>query len=345
MTEPKRIPTNLITGFLGTGKTSAIQHLLQTRPTDERWSIFVNEYGQVAIDQTMFEQRGPEVQVRELAGGCLCCTMAFVMDPVLAQFIRLSKPDRLLIEPSGAGHPANLLDKLRSNYFAKILDLRATICLVDPEHYADPRVKESAVFHDQIQMADVVVLNWTDRRSPDLVNECRRWIESFDPPKLLVTTTSFGKLDPKWLDLDATVIRPPRFGDAHQHEHELAAEQHAHEHEPQPVEETPEPGRPVRIENEGQGRWACGWIFSAQDIFNRQQLLELLVNVYPILRLKGVFHCQDGWWHLNRVADETTYSRSSYRRDSRLEILLDYKTPGWPEFEQKLLGCLAGEDT
>jgi G3E family GTPase len=166
------IPTNIITGFLGTGKTTAILELLKRRPAGERWSVFVNEYGMVSIDDVLMESQSQDVQIQELAGGCFCCTTSAMMDTVLMQFIRRTKPDRLLIEPSGAGHPARVIDALRGERFRQALDLRATICLVDPKDYENPRVTNSEGFHDQIQMSDVVAINWTDKRERPQIDRC-----------------------------------------------------------------------------------------------------------------------------------------------------------------------------
>jgi len=357
-TELRKIPTNLITGFLGAGKTTAIQSLLEHRPPGERWSIFVNEYGMVSIDHALLET-SPEVQVQELAGGCFCCETAFLLKPMLAQFLRRTNPHRLLIEPTGAGHPASVIDTLRdTTVFRDWLDLRATICLIDPEDFDDPRTRSTAVFHDQIQMADVVVMNRLDVRDPQLVEQCRNWLMEIDPPKLLVESTSFGRLRPEWLDLNGLVVRPPSFQNAHGHSNrntprsqadpfvspgvdgkseskaELAQLPAIHT-----LERTPKPGAPLRLENEGQGQWACGWIFTAEDVFDRNDLLDLLGHVYPIRRLKGIFRCEDGWWLINRVGSQTSFQPSSYRRDSRLEIIKDQPTSGWPEFERKLVEC------
>jgi G3E family GTPase len=340
----KRVPANLITGFLGSGKTTAIRALLDTRPAGERWSILINEFGTVSIDQTDFDAGDAEVKVQELAGGCMCCTMSAIMAPLLARFLHQTRPDRLIIEPSGLGHPAQLIDQLRGPDFRQLVDLRATVCLVDPQNFENPLLAESAVFHDQIQMADVVALNWTDRRNRETIDRCRAWIEQFDPPKLLVTETSFGRLDHPCLDRDATLVRPPRFGDAHEPQRREAADRHpghhAH-HEPlTQIERSPQPGKPLRFENAGQGQWACGWIFSPEDVFDRDVLLDLLGYLRPVLRLKGVFHCDDDWWKIQRVGNETSFRPSVYRHDSRLEIIIPYKTNGWLELETKLLACL-----
>ena len=102
------------------------------------------------------------------------------------------------------------------------------------------------------------------------------------------------------------------------------------------LDQIPQPGKPVRLENSGLGQWACGWIFSSEDIFDRDTLLDLLGYVHPIRRLKGIFRCTDGWWLINRVDSVTSFESSSYRTDSRLEIIKNQPTSGWPEFEWKL---------
>jgi len=342
---PARVPTNLITGFLGAGKTTAIRGLLPRRPANARWSVFVNEYGMVSIDQALLEDGSSELAVQELGGGCFCCSTALPLGPMLEQFIRATRPDRLLIEPSGAGHPARVIDTLRGGRFADLIDLRATICVVDPQDFENPRVVHRDVFHDQIQMADVVVLNWLDRRDPALVARCRQWLEAFDPPKLLVAETRFGALDPEWLDLDGSMVRPPKFPLAHGHAPALPPLVELKEFQSRGEERhhvaTPRPGAPLRLENSGQGQWACGWLFAPGERFARDELLDLLGWIRPVVRLKGVFHCVDDWWEVNRVADETTVGLSAYRRDSRLEIICDDGPRDWALIERQLLACLA----
>jgi G3E family GTPase len=334
----KPIPTNLITGFLGTGKTTAIRALLNHRPQGERWSVFVNEYGMVSIDDVMFDQKTSDVQIQELAGGCFCCTTAGMLDTVLMQFIRRTKPDRLIIEPSGAGHPARVIDTLRGDRFRDAIDLRATICLVDPKDFENPRVTNTDGFHDQIQMSDVVAINWIDKRDPAQVERCRQWITHFDPPKLLVAETQFGMLNPAWLDLDGTAVRLPRLTDPH------AAHHHHHSDGVQPeivrLNEPARPGRPVRLANEGNGQRACGWIFAAEDQFHRDELFDYLGSIQKIQRIKGVFRCDDDWWLINRTGSDVSITCSAYRHDSRLEVITDDAELNWSELEAGLVSAL-----
>ncbi len=353
----ERIPTNLIVGFLGSGKTTAIAKLIDQRPEGEKWSILVNEFGMVSIDHALVESSLEGIAVEELGGGCACCTLAFVFQPLLAQFIRRTKPDRLILEPSGVSHPAKVIDILRSPNFASSINIRNIICLIDPKDFEDPRWRETAVFQDQVQLADIVVLNWTDERDRELIDRCRAWVESFSPPKQLIVETRFGVIDSGLLDMEFDTARFPIFADAHPLPKPKRAElpvldlvlesgHHHLEDGPDQQAETdlahrkPTPRHPLRFQNDDPSYDACGWIFHVDDIFDRDKLLDLLGYVHPIVRLKGVFRCHDDWWMINRAKDATTYATSAYRRDSRLEVILDRKTSGWSEFEIELLKCL-----
>ena len=353
----KRIPTNVIVGFLGSGKTTAIGKLIDQRVEREKWSVLVNEFGVVSIDHALVDSSLEGIAVEELGGGCACCTLAFAFKPLLAQFIRRTKPDRLILEPSGVSHPAKVVDILRSPDFANAVDVRNIICLIDPKDFEDPRWRETAVFQDQIQLADIVVLNWTDDREREQIDRCREWVESFRPPKQLIVETSFGVIDRELLDMEFDTVRFPLFVDAHpipnepQSElpvlglaSELSHEHHSHDHADKDIaSRKPVSRRPLRFQNDDTSYDACGWIFHVDDVFDRDKLLDLLGYVHPIVRLKGVFRCEDDWWTINRAKDGTSYATSAYRRDSRLEIILDRKTSGWDELEVELLKCLSDE--
>lgn len=337
-----RIRTNLITGFLGTGKTTTINALIRQRPEAERWAVFVNEYGMVPVDQVLYEGQDSEVEVAELGGGCMCCSTAFLMPPLLARLIRTVKPHRLLIEPTGVGHPASLIDQLRGEHFGHLLDLGPTLCVVDPKDFANPRLQSSPMFFDQIQMADIVVINWTDMRDPSLVRACRDWIEQFDPPKLCVQVTNQGQVSLNWLDLEGARIRLPQFPNAHdqtRNAFEPQGHQSGHEAGTAVLDAPPEPGHPKRFENTDGLHSACGWILHPDERFDRVALFAFLSHVTPILRLKGVFRCGDDWWSINRVKHETSTQKTSYRRDSRLEVISDGESLTWSEFEARLLSC------
>ena len=256
------IPTNLITGFLGVGKTTAVIDLLKHKSSEERWAVLVNEYGDVSIDGALIEGSSPDgVTVREVGGGCVCCASAPYLGVALHFLLLDARPDRLIIETTGLGHPARLLDNLRENYRDR-LELRAVLGIIDPSDFAKPEMRDNPVFIDQIQLADVVVMNKLDTATPELVAEFQTWANSLFPPKLLIAGTTHGHLNPAWLDLTASDERLPLFPEAHEHgEHDLTSQP------PPPVALTPQPPLPG-----GEG---------AEDDLTPQPTLPLALTPQP----------------------------------------------------------------
>lgn len=344
------IPTNLITGFLGVGKTTAIRDLAARRPSHERWAILVNEYGEVGLDQALIEGGGdPELAVSEIAGGCFCCSMELPLDWTIDALIRAARPQRLIIEPTGLGHPARVLDHLRGPRFRQILDVRTTICLADPRDFENPRIGQSPVFQDQLHLADIVVINKTDVVAPEVVDQFQEWARGLFPAKLLVTTTQQGRLRHEWLDWRVDEVRTPLFPEAHPVVSADAAVPRAID---QPglvsldstfASDPPRlvPGRPIRFPASAEASDRCGWIFSPADIFQRDMLLDVLGGGFSVSRIKGVFHTDGDWLTFNRVGWEMSVGPTSYRRDSRLEVILDHPSRRWDEFQYELLRCLA----
>jgi G3E family GTPase len=329
-------PTNLITGFLGVGKTTALVELLRNRPTGSRWAVLVNEYGEVAIDQTILaEINSPEVTIKEVAGGCICCTSAIFFKFALAQILSHIRPERLLIETTGVGHPARLLDMLQHPTYEGRVTLRSTVCLVDPSDFLNSEMKSSPIFLDQVQLADILLLNKADLADQETISEFLTWGRSLFPPKLHVGVTQFGHLEPEWLDLDAVPQRTPLFPDAHQEQ------DYSHDDEPHAIP-LPLSKTPYRKESSGLGHRACGWIFSPEDIFDEGKLLGVLSSHPEIRRLKGVFHTDTGWILVNRVHQDVEVKPTYYRRDSRLEAFWDSLPGGWEAFEKRLMECLVG---
>ena len=342
MTDRSRIPTNLITGFLGVGKTTAIRHLIRQKPTDERWAVLVNEFGEVGIDGAIIEAAGGEgIAVSEIAGGCFCCSSDAPIEFTLTEMIRETNPQRILIEPTGLGHPAKVLDVLRGAWFRGVLDLRATICLADPADFLNPKVTNAQVFLDQLHMADVVVVNKIDRTERSHLEAFLAYLQAMFPPKSLIVTTTQGQIDRTLLDVDISPERVPLFPDAHPlaTTAEPATE---HSHSGARISLLL-PRHPVRKESHQAERSACGWLFSPLDRFRKVDLFELLGGSFDVHRLKGVFNVGNEWLFFNRVGGELTCESIPYRRDSRLEIILDQPDYDWDDFERLLLNCMRTE--
>lgn len=321
-----RIPTNIVTGFLGVGKTTAILDLLARKDDGERWAVLVNEYGEVSIDGAILEGGGDDgITVRDVSGGCICCATAPYLQVALHLLLAEAKPHRLIVETTGLGHPGRLLDTLRAGY-ADRLDLRATVTVVSPDDFTTPGMLENPVFREQVDLADVLVLNKLDRADEDTVGEFQNWANALYPPKLLIAATQSGRLEREWLDLGGS--RPGL---------SMANEPANMTAEVTPIR-SPESGQPLRFESTSTPP-ACGWIFSPNDVFHEMRLLRFLGELAGTNRLKGVFRVGDDWIAINRVGTATTVAPTHYRRDSRVEIFAEPGTD-WAKIEGELLDCL-----
>lgn len=323
-----KIPVNLITGFLGVGKTTAIKHLLASKPENERWAVIINEFGAISIDHAAIEEKDG-LMIREVAGGCICCTANVPMQFTLTNILRHQKPDRILIEPTGMGHPENILDLLRGKFLKDILEVKATVCLVDPRRWEKTDFHAHETFQDQINLADVIVANKTDLAGEELTEQFIDWAESLYPPKLLIEKVSNGEINFKWLNIDPAPGRKAQFS------HESHEHHHAHE------EELPMPtvGNPVKKESHGLGLYGCGWIFSPDELFNLPKLRQFFSTLQGIERAKGVFRTGKDWVLINAADGQFTVQYIAYRRDSRIELIASKKLD-WDSFEKKLNACL-----
>lgn len=127
--------------------------------------MLVNEFGEVGIDGALLSSSG--AMIKEIPGGCMCCVNGLPMQVGLNTLLRQGKPDRLLIEPTGLGHPKQILDLLTAPVYEPWIDLRATLCLLDPRQLLDDKAVANENFRDQLASADVIVANKEDRATPE----------------------------------------------------------------------------------------------------------------------------------------------------------------------------------
>ncbi len=283
------IRVNLITGFLGVGKTTCVRRLLSQHPTGENWAVLVNEFGEVGVDGALLADQG--VVVQEVAGGCLCCVAAPAFTTGLNRIIRRHRPDRILIEPSGLGHPAQVLETLGSPLYAGILDLRATICLMDARHLASARHREHPNFQDQIHLADVLVANKADLYQPTDLRAFEEYVARLIPAKQQVGLVEQGAIDPAWLDLGQSDGRKAAFPEAHAFLLETGAMDSA------------TPGDHLDdwllIEGGGDGYRRAGWVIRQQTPWSAKSLATLVAGL-EVERKKGLFRTDRGWNALNQ---------------------------------------------
>jgi G3E family GTPase len=192
------VATNIISGFLGVGKTTAILKLFEQKPDSSKWAVLVNEFGSVGIDGEIYRQHG--ITVKQIPGGCMCCAQGLPLQVAVNRLLKQAEPDRLLIESSGVGHPAGVLKTLQGEGFADVLTLKAGICLLDPEHLLLAEYQHNDLFREQLQLADILVANKTDIASIRALQAFQTLADNFTPAKQLVAETTHGQCQREWLD-------------------------------------------------------------------------------------------------------------------------------------------------
>lgn len=322
--------TNLITGFLGSGKTTSILHLLANKPANEKWAVLVNEFGEVGIDGALLADSG--AQLKEIPGGCMCCVNGLPMQVGLNTLLRQGKPDRLLIEPTGLGHPKQILDLLTAAVYEPWIDLRATLCIMDSRQLLDEKVVSNENFRDQLAAADIIVSNKSDRATPQSQQAMDDWWQRYGGDRLRVHATQ-GNIDVALLDSPRRNLTTLKASAAHSHAHPsnkgLAALS------------LPEHQRWRRSVNQGQGYHACGWIFDADTQFDTIGLLEW-ARLAPVTRLKAVMRIPEGLVRINRQgADLHIETQNVAPPDSRVELINDAETD-WNTLQTALLKLRLG---
>ncbi len=299
-----RVPVNVVTGFLGVGKTTAILDLIARKTQGERWAVLVNEYGDVGIDGTILESHG--VAVREVAGGCVCCATAPYLQVALHLLMVEVKPDRIIIETTGLGHPAQLIEKLRRHY-ADRLDVCATIAFVSPEDFLAPGMLENPIFREQVDVADVLVLNKLDLAEPGTVAVFQTWANGLDPAKALIAATQSGRLEREWLDL-VPVDEQLLFA--------------------------------ATVSNEPYH--SVGLVFSDELRFDSDRLLAVFGAMESVARMKGVFRTGDGAVAIQRVGGSTTMEPLPRDCGNRLQVF-GVEMPDRAAIERAVVACASVE--
>ena len=305
------VPTNIITGFLGVGKTTAILNLMANKPENERWAVLVNEFGEIGVDGSLLQGQKSEeakVYIREVPGGCMCCAAGLPMQIALNQLLTEAKPDRLLIEPTGLGHPKEVLQVLSTEHYQKVLSLQKNITLVDARKLSDNLYTANETFNQQIAIADTVVGNKLDLYQGGDPEKLQAYVAEVSSPNSKVIFAEHGVIPFSEFEGDTNIHMNPPHHHHHGHSKPLASEA--------PM---PENGV-IKASNEGEGFKSVGWRFSPDKVFDRTKLILLLVEL-NVERMKAVFITDSGIAGYNLTPDGLTEIELDECAESRIELI------------------------
>ena len=246
-----KIPVTIITGFLGSGKTTLISQLMQN-PLGKRLAVIVNEFGDVGVDGQILKgcaiPNCPEENIMELANGCICCTVADDFIPTIEALMSLSaQPEHILIETSGLALPKPLLKAFDWPDIRSRITVDGVIALADAEAVAsgqfapnlagvkaqreadnalDHETPLSEVFEDQVACADLILLTKADLANEADKAKAKQIIANNTPRQLPIIEVVEGQIDPRLiLGLEAAAEndieqRPSHHDGALEHDHE-----------------------------------------------------------------------------------------------------------------------------
>ena len=233
---------DIISGFLGAGKTTLIKKLLSDAYKGEQVVLIENEFGEIGIDGGFLKEAG--IEIREMNSGCICCSLVGDFGKSLHEVVDTYHPDRILIEPSGVGKLSDVIKAVQDVQGEIDAELNSFTTVVDVTKCKIYRKNFGEFFSNQIEYAGAVILSRTDKAKPEKIQESVALlrelnekapiittpIEQLPGEKILETMESSKSLEEELL---AEVSK-----EAHDHEHhhhhdheECDHEHHHHDHE------------------------------------------------------------------------------------------------------------------
>ncbi len=361
------IPAHVVTGPLGSGKTSAIARLLATKPPEQNWVVLLNEFSDAGIDAlTIASAARGAFDVRLVPGGCLCCAGEQDFRRNLQELVTVTRPDRLIIEPSGLGHPGGIVDELLGYESRGLLRLAGVVGLIDPQHLRPSGPTPGSELQAQLEIADALLLS-----KPDLADAADRtrfaalvaglfpvkaWsgelqeglipAAAFEPPQLSRAARATG------MDRPARHRAERALEAAHGHDVPRFSGDEARDASGSAAHDAATADGAMAAAAGGQrdevrhlGHRALQWRFVRAVGFAHSRLESLFAELGEgrgpmgtgaegVVRLKGVFRVSEDDWVLAQAGRGFSELRAtSWRRDSRVELLVaesaDFSVADW----------------
>jgi G3E family GTPase len=200
----ERLPVLLLTGFLGSGKTTLILRWLRDSPaTGLRMGVVMNEFGAESVDSQILNR--PGLAIQQVDGGCLCCAPESELDLAMTRLAKSGQADYLVVETSGLADPDNVIDVLTDPDLLAQTRLQAVVTVVDALWYSRPEADpgERVLARKQIQFANVLCLSRCDLLKPEEIDFVEREVSRINPGATLV------RLPFALPEIGALLARPP----------------------------------------------------------------------------------------------------------------------------------------
>ena len=220
---------DIVSGFLGAGKTTLIKKLIKDALAGSRVVLIENEFGEIGIDGGFLKEAG--IEIREMNSGCICCSLVGDFGTSLREVMNQYAPDRILIEPSGVGKLSDVMKAVQDAAEGSDMALNSAVAVVDASKCKLYMKNFGEFFINQVECAGTIILTRTDKASDARIAECVEILREHNP-KATIITTPLAELDGKQIlttiegkaDLQTEIL------EEFMREQEEEEEEHEHHH-------------------------------------------------------------------------------------------------------------------
>ena len=228
---------DIVSGFLGAGKTTFIKKLLSEALANEKLVLIENEFGEIGIDGGFLKSSG--IEIKEMNSGCICCSLVGDFKESLTQILTTYTPDRIIIEPSGVGKLSDVLKAVAGVEDQLRVEQNCAITVVDVKKCKLYMKNFGEFFNNQIECATTIVLSRTDIAERKVIDEAVELIRTINKNATIITTpieqlsgTKLLEILESPVDLKSELLASLKKEDEHEHHHhEHECCEHHHEHE------------------------------------------------------------------------------------------------------------------
>ncbi len=336
---------DIVSGFLGAGKTTLIKKLLKEALQGEQVVLIENEFGEIGIDGGFLKEAG--VEITEMNSGCICCSLVGDFASALKQVLDQYHPDRILIEPSGVGKLSDVMRAVEGATGEAGVHLNSAVAVVDAKKCKTYLKNFGEFFENQIEHAGTIILSRTGEMSEEKINQCIGLIRQHNE-KAAIITTPWDELDGKKImeaiegakDLEAELLKAVMEEHEHEHhhhdhddecchhDHDHEEHEHHHDHDHEEHEHHHDHDHEEHEHHhDHDGHCCCGhdhghghhhadevftsWGMETPDKYTKEELQNMLDALEDkekygfILRAKGMLPSETGFIHFDYVPGES----------------------------------------
>lgn len=327
---------DIISGFLGAGKTTLIKKLLQEAFQEEQVVLIENEFGEIGIDGGFLKEAG--IEIREMNSGCICCSLVGDFGASLKEVIEKYHPDRILIEPSGVGKLSDVIRAVKDVQEETGLVLNSYTTVVDAKKCKMYMRNFGEFFNNQVEYAGAIIMSRTDIVDEEKAMQSMELLRGLNA-KAAIITTPIEKLDGKKLlevmehpvSLEQEMMDEevcPECGHVHEHHHDHECgcghdhEEHEHHHDHECG-----CGHDHHHHHHADEVFTS-WGRETIKKYSRENLEKILETLSGseeygvILRAKGMLPAEDGTWiYFDMVPEETEIREGAPEYTGRLCVI------------------------